>query len=218
MQFLHQLPDEVLIIMVRIGRIGEQTGLCQIGQDHIGHTAKFCHGLNVAIIKSGIEFSMIGHGRICDQLSSGRDNRSADPHGLIDQGNTAQVSGIERLERNALGVPMACGIGDEFRKALNGGFAKTSGVGGQYSRGENTGFHAAECQDGQGHGHGALTYAGDILHGEDPLVVHGHVPQDIRWFRFRAVRMEMASRGAQAMATAALKAVAGSLSTTAQMA
>ena len=53
---------------------------------------------------------------------------------------------------------------------------EAGGVGGQYRGGKDGGLVSAGGQDGERHGQGALTHAGNVLDGEDSFVCHDKPP------------------------------------------
>ena len=83
-----------------------------------------------------------------------------------------EVTGVYGIKGKAFLLPVVNNAGEIITEITDGETGKTAGMGGKNSRGENACFMAAGRENRQGNGHGALTYAGNILYGENTLIIH----------------------------------------------
>ena len=87
-------------------------------------------------------------------------------HHLAALGRRGQVTGVDGVKTNLLGLPMV-GNGRHLSRQIQAGKILEQSVGGQHRRGNHGTFHPHGGDDWQSHGEGTAAQAGDVLQGDN---------------------------------------------------
>ena len=155
---------------------GEQTAFGEIRQNHIRLLAQIAHGPGVFHVESAVELAVVGHGRIHDDLAALLQEGVEHPGHIGNLLLGAQVAGVDGIKIHTLTPPVGRDVRNIHTDIPDMGLLKTAGMGGQNGGGNDAGFLAAGGENGQGHGHGALTQTGNILDRQNSIIFHGFTP------------------------------------------
>ena len=178
-QACQQLRDIGLVVCLAVFRARQEAGLCDVGEDDARGGGQRFHLFYESGAKARVELSAVRHGGVGDAdkaLVTAQDFKHLpDKRDLL---RRAEVAGVDGVEFDAFLLPVGDDAGDVLRQIAEGEAGEAAGVGGEDGGGQDGRLQPGGGEDRQRHGEGALTDAGDVLHGQDTFVRHDVPPSE----------------------------------------